>query len=45
MPAVAPAPQPAQRQQEPVDIGRIVDEVHRRFVRRLAIEGERRGVR
>jgi hypothetical protein len=28
-----------------VDVDRIVEEVHRRFVRRLAIEGERRGVR
>ena len=29
----------------PVDIDRIVDTVHRRFLRRLAVEGERRGVR
>jgi hypothetical protein len=28
-----------------VDIDRIVDQVHRRFVRRLAVEGERRGAR
>jgi hypothetical protein len=37
---VTPAPAPA-----PVDIDRIVDRVHRQFVRRLAIEGERRGLR
>jgi hypothetical protein len=29
----------------PIDIERIVDRVHRRFLQRLAIEGERRGVR
>lgn len=28
-----------------VDIDHIVDTVHRRFLRRLAVEGERRGVR
>jgi hypothetical protein len=28
-----------------VDIDRIVDQVHRKFVRRLAVEGERRGAR
>ncbi|MGH3928916.1 MAG: hypothetical protein ACRDTF_02945, partial [Pseudonocardiaceae bacterium] len=29
----------------PIDVERIVDAVHRRFVRRLAIEAERRAVR
>jgi len=46
------APEPAshgvtrQRSEEPaVDIDKIVDKVHRKFLQRLAIEGERRGVR
>jgi hypothetical protein len=46
------APEPAarsaapQRSEQPaVDIDRIVDKVHRKFLRQLAIEGERRGVR
>jgi len=48
----APAPERAARgpetaRAEPaaMDIDEIVDRVHRKFVRRLAIEGERRGVR
>jgi hypothetical protein len=40
---------PAQRAQAQtptaVDVERIVDTVHRRFLQRLAVEGERRGVR
>jgi hypothetical protein len=36
----------AQRQvSAPIDVEHIVDTVHRRFVRRLAIEAERRAVR
>lgn len=40
--AAAPSPPAAA---PPVDIEHIVDTVHRRFLRRLAVEGERRGVR
>lgn len=40
------APAPAHRQAAaPMDVERIVDAVHRRFVRRLAIEAERRAMR
>jgi hypothetical protein len=48
----APAPEMAARgvetkrsDQPAIDIDRIVDKVHRKFLQRLAIEGERRGVR
>jgi hypothetical protein len=41
-----PPAQRAQGQAQPqVDVERIVDTVHRRFLQRLAVEGERRGVR
>jgi hypothetical protein len=36
---------PQRSEQQEVDIDRIVDKVHRKFLRQLAIEGERRGVR
>jgi hypothetical protein len=37
--------EPQRSEQPAVDIDRIVDKVHRKFLRQLAIEGERRGVR
>jgi hypothetical protein len=44
-PARDTAGQPIRQPNPSVDIGQIVDAVHRRFLRRLAVESERRGVR
>jgi hypothetical protein len=47
-PATGPttgSPRPARPAPPAVDLDRIVDAVHRRVVRRLAIEAERRGGR
>ncbi|MGI5132207.1 hypothetical protein ACQEVB_35760 [Pseudonocardia sp. CA-107938] len=46
-PAAEPRPEPVRRapQPPPVDVDRIVDAVHRRLVRRLAVEADRRAAR